>query len=155
MTKLSKGISPGEEKSTHGGLANSQKSGSCVIIFSMGTQPMTMTFKYPSPHEPITQGTNSYISKSPVFSMEYGNGYLSVIDDVDDIMMLHDVKFSDTGVKQEEIMEGIRIAWVIRRLENRQLFYAESSTLVQSREEIEKSGSRSTMVPLLPRGVFT
>ena len=116
---------------------------------------MTMTFSYPSPHEPITQGTNSYISKSPVFSMEYGNGYLSVIDDVDDIMMLHDVKFSDTGVKQEEFMEGIRIAWIMRRLENKQLFYVESSTLVQSREQIEKSGSRSTMVPLKPRGVFT
>ena len=121
----------------------------------MGTQPMTMTFSYPSPHEPITQGTNSYISKSPVFSMEYGNGYLSIVDEVDGIMMLHAVNFSDTGVKSEEKVGGIRIAWIIRRLENKQLFYAESSTLVQSQEENVKSGSRSTMGPLLPRGVFT
>jgi hypothetical protein len=52
-------------------------------------QPMMMTFSYPTPHQPITQSTKEYVSLSPVFTMEYGNGYLSVIDDVDDVMLLH------------------------------------------------------------------
>jgi hypothetical protein len=68
---------------------------------------------------PTTPSTEDYVSKSPVFSMELGNGYLSVIDDADDAMTLHEVYFEGTEKKHEANAKDMRIAWVIQRLENR------------------------------------
>ena len=82
LKKTKSGVAPDEKKSSHAGFTNSQRPGSSVIIFSRGTQPMMMTFSYPHPHLPISQSTDGYVSFSPVFSMELGDGYLSVIDDV-------------------------------------------------------------------------
>jgi hypothetical protein len=61
----------------------------------------------------ITQSTDEYVSLSPLFSMELGDGYLSVIDDVDDAMMLHEVYFEGTEKEHEANVEDRRIAWVI------------------------------------------
>ena len=127
MKKIQSGVDPREETRTHGGLANSQQSGSNVIIFSMGSRPMTMAFKYPTPHSGITQHTKEYIT-CPDFCMEFGNGYICILDDVDDMMMLHEVYFE----KKDEVNDAIRIAWIMRKLENCQNFYADSSTLVRT-----------------------
>ena len=70
---------------------------------------MMMTI-YPNPHLPVTQSTHDYVSKSPVFSMELGNEYLSVTDDVDDTMMLQEDYFEGTEKEHE--------AANIRRYEN-------------------------------------
>ena len=59
---------------------------------------------------PITQSTDDYVSKSPIFSMELANGQLSVIDDVDDEMMLHEVCFEGTEEEHEANVEDMRIA---------------------------------------------
>jgi hypothetical protein len=42
--------------------------------------------------------------------MELGNGQLSVIDDVDDEMMLHEVCFEGTEEEHEANVEDMRIA---------------------------------------------
>jgi len=55
----------------------------------MGSRPMAMSFRYPTPHCAITQITKAYMT-CPDFCMEYGNGYISILDDVDDMMMLHE-----------------------------------------------------------------
>ncbi len=139
-----------EETRTHGGLANSQQSGSNVIIFSMGSRPMTMAFKYPTPHSGITQHTKEYIT-CPDFCMEFGNGYICILDDVDDMMMLHEVYFE----KKDEVNDAIRIAWIMQKLENCQNFYADSSTLVRTDAMKQNSRAVSDMEPLNPRGVLT
>jgi hypothetical protein len=43
MKKIKSGVAPDKNKSSHAGFTNSQRSGSSVIIFSRGTQPMMMT----------------------------------------------------------------------------------------------------------------
>jgi hypothetical protein len=67
-------VAPDKKKSSPAGFTNSQQSGSSVINFSSGMQPMVMTFSYPNPHLPMTQSTDEYVSFSPVFSMELGDG---------------------------------------------------------------------------------
>ena len=105
LKTIQSGTDPREEVSTHGGLANSQQSGSNVIIFSMGSRPMTMSFRYPTPHRALTQNTKAYMT-CPDFCMEYGNGFISILDDVDDMMMLHEVYFEkkDEVVMQLELL---------------------------------------------------
>jgi hypothetical protein len=115
---------------------------------------MVMTFNYPNPHLPMTQSTDEYVSFSPVFSMELGDGYLSVLDDVDDAMMLHEVYFEGMEKEHDANVEDMRIVWVIRRLENKWYFYADTSTIVLSPEKIATSNSNSTMIPTMPRRGF-
>ena len=129
----------------HGGLANSQRPGSNVLVYSMGNRPMEMAFHYPTPHEHITQSRESYIT-CPSFTMEYGNGYISVLDDVDDVMMLHEVYF----VGENNDAGAVRIAWVMRLLDNDQNFYASTSTLVA-----DNADNNGEMSQDMPRGVFT
>jgi hypothetical protein len=51
-------------------------------------------------------------------------------------------------------VEDMQIAWVIRRLENKWYFYADTSTIVLSPGEIATSNSNSTTIPTMPSGVF-
>ena len=150
LKTIQSGTDPRGEVSTHGGLANSQQSGSNVIIFSMGSRPMTMSFRYPTPHRAITQNTKAYVT-CPDFCMQYSNGFISILDDVDDMMMLHEVYFE----KKDEVGDAIRIAWIMRKLENRQDFYADSSTLVRTESMRQNSRATSDMEPKNPRGVLT
>ena len=83
--------------------------------------------------------------------MEFGNGYICILDDVDDMMMLHEVYFE----KKDEVNDAIRIAWIMRKLENCQNFYADSSTLVRTDAMKQNSRAVSDMEPLNPRGVLT
>jgi hypothetical protein len=48
------------------------------------------------------------------------------VDDVDNAMMLHEVYFEGTKKKQEANVEDMQIAWMIRRLENKWYFYADT-----------------------------
>jgi len=83
--------------------------------------------------------------------MQYSNGFISILDDVDDMMMLHEVYFE----KKDEVGDAIRIAWIMRKLENRQDFYADSSTLVRTESMRQNSRETSDMEPKNPRGVLT
>jgi hypothetical protein len=88
LKPIQSGTDPRGEVSTHGELANSQQLVSNIIIFLMGSRPMMILFRYLTPHHAITQNTKTYVT-CPDFCIEYGNGFISILDDVDDMMMLH------------------------------------------------------------------
>ena len=73
---------------------------------------------------------------------------LSVIDDVDYAMMLHEVYFEGTEKEHEANVEDMWIAWVIRRLENKGIF-------MRTQAQLSESNSNSTMIPTMPTAVFT
>ena len=64
----------------------------------------------------------------------------------DDVMMLHEVYF----VGEKNDASAVRIAWVIRLLDNDQNFYASTSTLVTEFADNNRETNQE-----MPRGVFT
>jgi hypothetical protein len=126
--KTLKRLKRGEDayrKRTVSGVENSQRDGTCVIVYSLGNCPMEMCFNCMNPRFGPEQLADMY-SIEPTFTMECGPGWISILDNIDDIMMMHRMRF--VGVKDDKDL-SVRVACVIRRGENMQEFYSDTSTL--------------------------
>jgi hypothetical protein len=112
---------------TVSGIQNSQREGTCVIVYSMGNCPMLMCFKCLNPRFGPTQLPDQY-EVQPTFTMECGPGWISILDNIDDNTMMHRMIF--VGMKlRGDLNTMVRAACVIRRGENMQQFYSDTSTL--------------------------
>jgi hypothetical protein len=103
---------------TVSGIENSQREGTCVIVYSMDNCPMLMCFKCLKPRLGPTQLSDMY-EVQPTFTMECGPGSISILDNIDDTMMMHIMIF--IGMKlRDDLNTLVRAACVIRRGENMQ-----------------------------------
>ena len=124
MNRLETGRLPWGENPKVCGSNNSQIHGTSVIVLTRGNCPMKMMFKYPTLNRHVSQDTKWYIT-SPSFQMEMDDGWISVLDPIDDMLMLHSVVFEDDDGNEEHI----RIAWVYPYLEVVHDFYVDTCTI--------------------------
>jgi hypothetical protein len=64
----------------------------------------------------------------PSFTKECGPGWISILDNIDDKMMMHKMQFIGLKAK-DDLKTLVRAACVIQRGENVQEFYSDTSTL--------------------------
>ena len=121
---------PWGENPTVGGSENSQVRGSSVMIFTRG-RPMTMTLSYASPDREVTQQTRYYIT-SPSFQMRMGDGWITVLDVIDDMLMVHSVDWDDRDDEASET--DVRFAWVYRWLQVTHDYYTQGCTVRRTKE---------------------
>jgi hypothetical protein len=129
MTNLENGTVPWGDHPTVGGSGNSQIHGTSVIVFTRGNCPMKMIFKYPSLNGSATQEKKWYVT-SPSFQMKMDDGWITVLDPVDDMLMLHSVEFEEDDGNEEHF----RIAWVYRYLKVVHDFYVDSCTIRRDKQ---------------------
>lgn len=119
-----------------GGIKNSTVFGSCVLVYSTGNRPMKMRFWYSSKPDEV-MGDKKYFTTSARFQFACGNGWLTVLDPIDDLLMCHDVVFLS---EDEADVEGYRVCWVFRWLRTPQDFFVDTSGLRRTKEMMEKYG---------------
>ena len=112
-----------------GGSENSQVRGSSVVVFSRG-QPMTMTLRYATPDRDVTQQSRHYIT-SPSFQMRMEDGWVTVLDPIDDMLMIHEVDWQDDDEFDET---DVRIAWVYRWLGVTHDYFLQGCTVRRTKE---------------------
>ena len=93
-----------------------QVRGSSVVIFTRG-RPMRIILYYATIEKDLTQQTKEFIS-SDSFQMVMGDGYITVLDPIDDMLMLHSVEWEGDGDEMDH-----REAWVYRWLEKTYDYY--------------------------------
>ena len=145
ITRMKNGQLPYDENATYAGVKNSQKYGSNVIVYTMGNSPMSMVFAYPNPLLPVDQDTKKYIEHQ-CLSFPLGDGYLSILDPLDDVDHTHSARWEEcelhsiksmTEDGQECVREvggqnddlRYRVAFVMRRLNTVAEFYTDTSTI--------------------------
>lgn len=74
------------------GVENSQVKGSAVLVYTMGNCPMKMVFRKLSKKGGATQDKDMY-EIEPRFCFRFKNGWISILDPIDDLLMLHSVVF--------------------------------------------------------------
>ena len=134
------------------GCPNSQLDGSNVYIFTVGNEPMRMTLSYINPGRSPDQSTKQYIEIN-VYSMELCDGYLTVLDPIDDLCAVHAIKFPrlelesmvERGPNGEEIIVDFahRFGIVIRHMTNWMTYYTDTST-IKLTDAMKAANERST-----------
>ena len=124
---------PYNENDRYAGVKNSQVHGSNVIVYTMCNSPMEMIFSHPNPEDQVTQETKKYI-RHPCFSFKLADGHLSVLDPIDDVLMLHGIRWEDLQLSGAVMSDGVedlrnRVAFVMRRCENMKDFYTDMSAI--------------------------
>ena len=119
--------------SSYAGVPNSHVEGANVLIYTMGNAPMRMWFAYPNPHYPVDQETTLYLELEG-FSIKCGNGILTIVDALDDLLMQHRLTFGEgeivvSGDGKSETDCRYRLAFVMRWLMNEEEWYIDTSTL--------------------------
>ena len=127
LRDMAKGGSPYNNSQKWSGVKNSQVYGSCVIVYSFGNCPMKMVFSCLSRRGGPYQKKNLYEVK-PSFCFQFCQGYVCVLDCIDDILMMHGLSFVGVRVQGNQ-NRLVRAALVMRRLDNLQEFYAHTSTI--------------------------
>eukprot|EP00956_Cyclotella_meneghiniana_P003669 scaffold4460_cov101-Cyclotella_meneghiniana.AAC.1 len=94
VRSMTNGQLPFDEGARYAGVPNSQAYGSNVVVYSMCNDPMSMVFACPNPLLPVDQETKKYI-EHPCLSFPLGDGYLSILDAVDDIGFTHGSRWED------------------------------------------------------------
>jgi hypothetical protein len=102
---------------------------SSVIIYTRGNCPVKFIFKYPDSKKGVMQKTKYYVT-SPSFQMKMGDGWITVIDRIDDMLMLHTLVFDNDEGREDEY----RIAWVYRYLGVVRDFYVSTCTVRRDAE---------------------
>eukprot|EP00956_Cyclotella_meneghiniana_P005533 scaffold7105_cov71-Cyclotella_meneghiniana.AAC.2 len=97
--------SPWGDNPRVGGSRNSQVRGSSVMVFSRG-RPMTLTLRYATPDRDVTQNRKYYVT-SPSFQMRMEDGWITILDAVDDMLMVHEVDWDDDDGCETDV----RFAW--------------------------------------------
>ena len=107
------------------------KRGSSVIVFTRCNQNMKMIFSYPDLRmKGVTQNTK-YYTTSPSFQMTLGDWTISVLDPVDDTMLLHSnsIVWEDGGDET-----GWRVAYVYRWMEEARDYYAQTGIIRKTKQ---------------------
>eukprot|EP00956_Cyclotella_meneghiniana_P004182 scaffold5121_cov40-Cyclotella_meneghiniana.AAC.1 len=123
---------PWGENSRVGGSENSQVRGSSVMIFSRG-RPMTLTLSYASPEREVTQQSKYYIT-SPSFQMRMEDGWITVLDMIDDTLMVHSVDWPEDDESGSDDETDVRMAWVYRWLCVTHDYYTLGCTVRRTKE---------------------
>ena len=118
------------------------------MIFSRG-KPMRLKFKYASLQREATQDTK-YYTTSPSFQMVMGDGYITVIDPIDDMLMLHSVEWDEDGDETD-----VRFAWVYRWLDATHDYFADTSKIRRTPDMMKLSAREVTNKDFLERNAFT
>eukprot|EP00956_Cyclotella_meneghiniana_P015465 scaffold23749_cov72-Cyclotella_meneghiniana.AAC.2 len=151
IKRLCDGDTPYVEGATVGGCKNSQVIGSSVIIYTRGNRPMNFIFKYASLGKPVTQSRSDYIT-SPSYQIRMGDGWITVLDPMDDMLMLHTVVFDDDDEGQPD---GYRIAYVYRNLHVKKDFYVDTSTIRRDGNMMKTVEKKVQLEGHLRRSIFS
>ena len=147
------GEMPYVEGEKYAGMKNSQVYGSNVYIYTTGNAPMTMTLSYPNPRKGLGQSKKEYITLK-CFAIKCGDGYLTILDPLDDVLGTHGVTFDDLTLESvteaEDEEEGgcatdmrWRVAFVMRTLENIEEYFVDSS-FIRPNDDMVKALEKST-----------
>ena len=158
---MREGKLPYDEESKYAGVKNSQVHGSNVIVYTMCDSPMEMIFMHPNPDEDVTQNTKHYI-RHPCFSMKLGDGYVSVLDCLDDLMFTHEVEWEDLELCAAVTKDGVvdlrnRVAIVMRRCENMKDFYTDTETIRPDEDMLsamKKSKAKTKLEEGMGRNIY-
>lgn len=74
-------------------------------MYTMCNSPMEMIFSHPNPEDDVTQETKKYI-RHPCFWFKLAHGHLSVLDPIDDVLMLLGIKWEDLKVSGAVVEDG-------------------------------------------------
>ena len=128
LRRMANGQCPFSDKDSWSGYKNSQTYGSSVIIYSFGNCPMKMVFSCLSPDADGGAYQHKTMYKvCPSYSFQVGEGYICILDSIDDILMMHGLTFEGIQLKGNPTL--VRAALVIRWLENWQEFFTDTSTI--------------------------
>jgi hypothetical protein len=138
----------------------SQTPGTNVILFSFGgNRPMTFKLWYPSRHNKI--GRREATSSNITMQFPLGDGWITVLDPIDDILMYHSVFFECNGsgtAGSKHDTTGYRVAWVMRWLQQPQDFFVDTCGLRRNRAMMKKYGHQKTCDSQYPetiRNIFS
>lgn len=123
------------EGSHHGGDANSQQTGSNVLIWTEGDADMTFALSF-APRDDLFAGRKEY-RIHPIFCTRLGSGTLLVFSPVDDLFFCHEVYFEDPGGTATH-----RIAFAFRWLTQARRFATATEEMILSPELAEKEADR-------------
>jgi hypothetical protein len=115
-----------------------------------GNCPMKFVFKYASIGKPITQARTHYVT-SPSYQMKMEDGWITVMDPVDDMLMLHSVVFEKDNGEPDDY----RIAWVYRNLKVEKDFYVETSTIRRDNRMMKTVAKKVKLEGHLRRDIFS
>jgi hypothetical protein len=150
LRSMSKGGSPYNVNQKWSGVKNSQVYGTCVIVYSFGNCPMKMVFKCLGKKGGPYQKKSMY-EVNPTYCFQFRQGYICILDSIDDILMMHGLSFAGVRVKGDK-NRLVRVALVMRRLDNLQEFYAHSSTIRLSEQtKVYKDSGVAAREPIKKR----
>ena len=140
MTANDEDSEPMMKARKYSGVENSQVEATNVIGISFGNAPMMMEFSFLDPTKELEQSRDEDYIVIPCYSFPCAEGYISVLDPMDDLLVCHGVRFVDLRLERvitsmETIWEDIpeKLRWrgviMIRWLSNVQEFYTDTSTM--------------------------
>lgn len=121
------------EGSHHGGDANSQMTGSNVLVWTEGDADMTFALSF-FPDGDVTSNRQNYVIH-PTFCCALGSGTLLVFNPTDDLNFCHEAYF-------EPGAQGCRFAFVFRWLTAERAFFVASDSMKLSPKLAEDEGKR-------------
>lgn len=106
LERLASGMELGDNGHPSAGSDNSQIVGSNVLVYTTGNAPQTFTLKFPKKTK-YFGNRNTYVTTSS-FQFQCGDGTVSVLDPIDDLLMTHSVHFEkklldDVEAKKKDI----------------------------------------------------
>jgi hypothetical protein len=146
LQRMKKGLDPGDPDATYLGVRNSQVHGTNVYVYTVGNAPMKMVFAFPNPSKGSSQNVEDYL-EIDCYSIECGDGHLTVLDPMDDVFGQHGLCFDSlelVAVRERGSTDlRHRFAVVMRRCGNVEEFYMDTST-IRLDERILKALEKST-----------
>jgi hypothetical protein len=136
------------------GTFQSQVPGTNVILFSAGgNRPMTLKLWYPSRHNKLA--CREAVESNTRLQFPLGDGWITVLDPIDDILMFHSVFFAESS---RHDTEGFRVAWVMRWLAQTQDYFVDTCGLRRTKAMMDKYGHQTTCDSKYPeskRNIFS
>ena len=120
------------EGSHHGGDANSQVTGSNVLIYTEGDADMTFALSFPTERE---SSTKDYVIH-PSYCVSLGAGTLLIFSPVDDVFFCHEAFFLQDSSGTH------RLAFVFRWLTAPRVFYVRNRKHKLSQRLRDQAGER-------------
>ena len=158
ISNLISGGSPIQRKPRKG-QKNSQVDGSSVVIFSKGNRPMEIVFSYGATPDHLGDKRDDYVT-SISYQMKCGDGWITVLDPIDDLLMRHRLQWvvkCEVG-EYPAMNQSYRFAWVIRWLGETADFFVNtcgmrlSAAMEEHYKNVDKVDDK---YPHLIRGIFT
>ena len=110
---------------------------------------MTFVFKYANLSGEVTQARNDYVS-SGSYKMRMEDGWITIMDPIDDLLMLHSVEFEEGDGQPGDY----RIAYVYRNLEVSRDFYVETCMIRRDERMMKTVEKRVKLSNDMRRGIF-